>query len=123
MELSTYFKAVMEADRCPIVICNLDHEVIYVNKAAAERYSYRGNLVGTSILDCHPAVANEWILKIVDWFKQSPENNVVYEGPGTKEDKDVYSIALRDDEGNLIGYYEKHEWRTHETGPKYAFAQ
>jgi hypothetical protein len=32
-----------------------------------------------------------------------------------KENKDVYMIALRDDEGELIGYYEKHEYRNIET--------
>ncbi len=32
-----------------------------------------------------------------------------------KENKDVYMIALRNDEGELIGYYEKHEYRNIET--------
>ena len=30
-------------------------------------------------------------------------------------------IALRDDVGELIGYYEKHEYRTNETMKKYDF--
>ena len=30
-------------------------------------------------------------------------------------------IALRDDEGNLIGYYEKHEYRNAETAKFYQF--
>lgn len=32
-----------------------------------------------------------------------------------KENKDVYTVALRDDDGKLIGYYEKHEYRNRET--------
>ena len=32
-----------------------------------------------------------------------------------KENKDVYMVALRDDDGTLIGYYEKHEYRNRET--------
>ena len=32
-----------------------------------------------------------------------------------KENKDVYMIALRNDAGELIGYYEKHEYRNIET--------
>lgn len=28
-----------------------------------------------------------------------------------KENKDVYMVALHDDTGVLIGYYEKHEYR------------
>ncbi len=30
-------------------------------------------------------------------------------------------VALRDDDGNLIGYYEKHEYRNNETMKKYDF--
>lgn len=28
-------------------------------------------------------------------------------------------VALRDEEGTLIGYYEKHEYRNHETAKLY----
>ena len=31
-----------------------------------------------------------------------------------EENKDVYMVALRDDDGTLIGYYEKHEYRNRE---------
>ena len=32
-----------------------------------------------------------------------------------KENKDVYMVALRNDAGELIAYYEKHEYRNRET--------
>lgn len=35
-----------------------------------------------------------------------------------KQNKDVYMVALRD-EGKLIGYYEKHEYRNVETMKQY----
>ena len=38
-----------------------------------------------------------------------------------KEKKDVYMVALRDGDGNLIGYYEKHEYRNRETAKRYGF--
>ena len=38
-----------------------------------------------------------------------------------KENKDIYMVALRDDDGNLIGYYEKHEYRNKETNQLYDF--
>ena len=40
-----------------------------------------------------------------------------------KENKDVYMVALRDDEETLIGYYEKHEYRYKETAPLYDFSR
>lgn len=43
-----------------------------------------------------------------------------YDNSGYKigESKDVYMVALRD-EGELIGYYEKHEYRNAETMKPY----
>ena len=32
-------------------------------------------------------------------------------------------VALRDDDGTLIGYYEKHEYRSRETNTLYNFRQ
>ena len=53
------------------------------------------------------------------WFQESTEHNRVYTFRNEKENKDVYMIALRDDAGNLIGYYEKHEYRNVEKGKRY----
>ena len=41
MELSVYFKSIIDQDICPIVICNLSHEIIYMNPEAVERYAKR----------------------------------------------------------------------------------
>lgn len=121
MELSTFFKSIIDQDRCAVVICNLEHEIIYMNPTAIERYAKRGGaeLVGKSLMDCHNPESVEKIRKVVTWFAQSRENNIVYTYYNEKENKDVYMIALRDEDGTLIGYYEKHEYRNRETAKKY----
>lgn len=123
MELSKFFKSVLEQDRCAVVICNLEHEVIYMNPAAAARYAKSGGaeLVGKSLLNCHNAKSAEMIYKVVDWFKESKEHNRIYTFRNEKENKDVYMVALRDEDGTLIGYYEKHEYRNVETEELYCF--
>ena len=115
------FKSIIETDRTAIVICNLNHTIVYMNKAAIERY--HKNLTGLSLLDCHNSNSNDIILKIVDWFKESTDNNMIYTYHNEKENKDVYMIALRDDDKNLIGYYEKHEYRNTETAAAYDFSK
>ena len=45
-------------------------------------------------------------------------HNIVYTFHNEKQNKDVYMVALRDD-GKLIGYYEKHEYRNTETMKQY----
>ncbi len=114
MELFSYFKSVMEQDNAPVVICDLDHTIIYMNTSAVKHYEKRGGsaLVGKSVLDCHNQKSCEMIHRVVAWFKQSEDNNSIHTFYNKKENKDVYMIALRDEDNRLIGYYEKHEYRT-----------
>ena len=123
MELASFFKSIIEQDLCAVVICNLEHDIIYMNPAAASRYAKRGGaeLVGRSLLDCHSERSNEIIKKVVAWFGESVDHNRIYTFYNEKENKDVYMVALRDEEGNLIGYYEKHEYRNRETEEPYKF--
>lgn len=123
MELTKYFKSIIDQDRCAVVICNLEHEIIYMNPTAAQRYAKSGGtaLVGKSLLACHNAQSVEMINKVIAWFSESKEHNLVYTFHNEKENKDVYMVALRDEDGTLIGYYEKHEYRDQETAKQYDF--
>ena len=125
MDISQYFKSVLEEDRCAVVICNVDHNIIYMNPAACERYKKRGGkkLIGGNLLDCHNSASNEMIIKVLDWFKADASNNRVHTYYSEKESKDVYMVALRDDNGTLIGYYEKHEYRLCDNTPFYEFGR
>lgn len=121
-DLNEYFRSIIDQDDAPVVICNTEHLIMYMNPAAVERYSGFGgqSMVGQSILDCHKPKTQARMKRILAWFQEGPHNNSVYEGTGTSEDKDVYMIALRNDEGQVIGYYEKHAYRNRETAPKFA---
>lgn len=123
MELSKYFKSIIDQDLCAVVICNLEHEIIYMNPAAVSRYAKWGGkgLLGKSLIGCHSAKSQDQIKKVLSWFAESPENNRVYTSYNEKENKDVYMVALRDGDGRLMGYYEKHEYRNRETGEFYSF--
>lgn len=123
VELSQYFKSVVDQDICAVVICNPEHEIIYMNPAAVERYQKRGGaaLVGQSLLSCHNEHSVLQIEKIVAWFGESAEHNRIFTYHNPKENKDVYMIALRDETGALIGYYEKHEYRNMEKTEVYRF--
>ncbi len=115
--LNQYFKSIIDSDNCNIVICDLEHKIIYMNPSAVSSY---GKLVGTSILNCHNEKSNEMIIKVVEWFKKSQNNNRIHTFYNEKQNKDVYMIALRNEVGDLIGYYEKHEFRTKDDSPFYA---
>ena len=115
-----FYKSIVDQDRSSIVICKLKHEIIYMNPAAVSSYAKRGGdkLIGRSVLDCHNPESREKIQQVVEWFAADESHNIVYTFHNEKQNKDVYMVALRDD-GELIGYYEKHEYRNAETMEPY----
>lgn len=113
------FKSVLDHDPAPIVLCGQDHEILYMNPKAREIYP--GLQVGNSILTCHSQSANQKIIAVIDWFKSDPAHQRIHTYYNPKENKDVYMVALRDDENHLIGYYEKHEFRDRDPASLYDF--
>ncbi len=88
-----------------------------MNPASIARYHQ--NLTGKSLKNCHSAASDKKIDRVLAWFAKSTDNNIVYTSRNNKENKDVYMVALRDVDGTLIGYYEKHEYRNQETAKLY----
>ncbi len=111
--LNKLFKSILDQNTAPIVVCDMRDTIVYMNPSAIERY--HKDLTGANIKECHPTSANEMIEKVLAWFKESKDNNIIYTYRNDEENKDVYMVALRDDDGTLIGYYEKHEYRDKET--------
>ena len=125
MNLTPFLKSALEQDTAPVVLCDTEHTVVYMNSAAIRRYASQGGvaLLGKSLMRCHPPKAQAIIERVLNWFRESPDHNRIYEFRNDEENKDVYMIALRDDDGNLIGYYEKHEYRSREPGKLYDFGE
>lgn len=123
MNTDIFLRSVIEQDRAPIVLCDLEHIIVYMNKAAAQRYSYAGgmDMLGKSLMNCHNEASRKLIEGCIRWFEKDVSNNIIYESYNEKENKDVYIVALRDGDEKLIGYYEKHEYRNKDTQEKYSF--
>ena len=120
MELNQYFKSLLDVDNTRIIICDLNHIIIYMNDVAKDYYGKRGlNLLGSNLLECHNNDSKEKIFKVIEWFKKDINNNRVHTFYNEKENKDVYMIALRNENKELIGYYEKHEYRNKDLTPFY----
>ena len=59
--MNEYFKSIVDQERVSVVICNLQHEIIYMNPAAIKNYAKRGGeaLIGKSLLACHNPESNK----------------------------------------------------------------
>ncbi len=115
--MEQFFKSVLEQDTAPVVICDLAHKIIYMNPVAISRY--HKDLTGRSLLECHNEQSGQIIARVLQWFSENSSHNRVHTFYNQKENKDVYMIALRDDRGKLMGYYEKHEYRGRDLSPFY----
>ncbi len=122
--LNRMLKSIIDQDRAPVVICNLDHIIVYMNNSAITNYAKWGGqeLIGKSLLDCHSASSRQAIMDVVEWFLSDTSNNMIYTYNNAKQNKDVYMVALRDDDNVLIGYYEKHEFRDKEKARLYDYS-
>ena len=123
MELTQYFKSIVDEEQSAVVICDMNHKIIYMNPTACSQYNKSGGaaLLGCSLLDCHNDISREKICKIIEWFQADKSHNRIYISHNERKNRDAYMIALRNEQGDLIGYYEKHEYRNRETEPFYHF--
>jgi len=123
--LDKMMKSIIDQDRASVVICDLDSVIVYMNPAAQKNYAKRGGaeLVGKNLMNCHNADSQQKITEVLNWFKASTENNIIYTFYNEKQNKDVYMVALRDENKKLIGYFEKHEFRDHETAQRYDYSK
>ena len=121
MDLNPLFKSIIDQDTASVIICNTEHTIVYMNPAAIRAHAAHGSTLapGQSILDCHRPESNRRIQQVVDWFKADQSHNRVFIAHRPTINRDQYMVALRDEGGALIGYYEKHEYRDPETGKLY----
>ena len=119
--MNQFFKSLIDQDQNPIVLCDVNHIIRYMNPAAVETYAQYGGekLLGQSVMNCHRPASKAAIEKVVAWFAEDKGNNRVHTMFVEKDALDVYMIALRNDAGDLIGYYEQQIFRTPDDTPFY----
>ena len=115
--LDNYFKSIIDQTEEPIVICDLDFKILYMNSVAID--TYHQDLTGKSLRDCHNLQSNQKMEQVIDWFRKDTKNNKVYSYHRDKSNRDTYIVALRDENQELIGFYERHIDRNVETGERY----
>lgn len=88
-----------------LVFVDTNHVIRYGNSAAILRYKDDEPFIGRSIFSCHNSTSNNIIIEIFEKMKSGLEEEII-----TDNDKHrIYMRAVRDDNGNLLGYYERFE--------------
>lgn len=95
----------LDSLRDPLVYCDTEHVIRYMNAVAEKRYAGRPAAVGRSILECHNEESNAQILVIADRLAAGEEEvRIGDDGPDR-----VYVRGVRDPDGRFVGYYERRE--------------
>ena len=123
MENRVFLESFVDNDLASIVMCDLNFTVVYMNKAAKEEYkSYGGeSLVGASLLSVHNPECMFKITEVVHWFSMDKGNNIIRTFYNEKKNSDLFMQAIRDKDGELIGFTERQERRNKDNISFYQF--
>ena len=61
MDMTEFFKGIVDTEEDPIVICDLDYKIIYVNPSAIEYYKKAGEMTGKHL---HTFLDEEMMSKV-----------------------------------------------------------
>jgi len=89
----------------PVIVGDTEHKVIYMNGAAASHYTGGRSLMGTSLLDCHNENSRKVMIEVLQSFREGEDERIILDS----EEKRIYMRAVRDESGELVGYYERYE--------------
>lgn len=89
----------------PLLFVDTQHIIRYMNTAAIEHYDEGANLLNQSVFACHNDQSKEMIRSVFSAFQAGEVERLI-----TDDEKHrIYMRAVRDEEGQLLGYYERYE--------------
>ncbi len=101
-----FLAAVLDSLKDPILVADPQHITRYMNKAAIAYYEEGANLIGRSLLDCHNEQSQQMMIDILAAMQADGlEEQLI-----TDDEKHrIYMRAVRDADGQVVGYYERYE--------------
>ena len=89
----------------PYVFADGGHIIRYMNSVAVKHYKGCEFLSGASIFLCHNSTLCDQIIKIFKKMKSGLTEDIITDN----EKHRIYMRSVRDENGNLTGYYERFE--------------
>lgn len=109
MDINRIMESILDSIPYPIVFVDCEHIIRYLNREAKHRYyQERGHndLIGKSIFECHNEKSKLIIEKIFKEFVNHGEEAFLRLNVRNER---IYMTPIRDEKGNLIGYFERFE--------------
>ena len=119
IDLTDFFKGIVDSEEGPIVICNLDYRIVYVNPKADVCYEPVNPLAGKLLATLMDEEMMSKVVMSVEWFKEDVKNNKVFALHDKVNNMDMYILAIRNSKNELIGFYGRREDRTPDQGKEF----
>ncbi len=97
--------AFLDSLKNPFLFADTEHITRYMNKAAIAHYEQGEELLGRSLMECHNESSQKIMIDILSDMHNGLEEQLITDN----EKYRIYMRAVRDEEGNLLGYYERYE--------------
>ena len=118
-DVNDFFKGIIDSEEGPIVLCNLDYRIIYENPAATKYYTPVSPLTGRLLETLMDEEMMSKVRMSVEWFKEDTKNNRVFAFHDNTNNMDMYILAIRNIEGELMGFYGRREDRNADSGKEF----
>ena len=102
---ATFMAAILDSLKDPILVADPEHVTRYMNKAAIAFYEEGESLIGRSLLDCHNEQSQKLMIEILAAMHQGLQEKLITDN----EKHRLYMRVVRDEEGQVLGYYERYE--------------
>jgi len=101
----SFYQSLLNSIKDPILVADTNHIVQYINKAAIAHYSEGDKLLKTNLLKCHNEVSQKIMIDILAEMQNGLEEKLITDN----EKYRIFMRAVRNDNGKLIGYFERYE--------------
>ncbi len=101
----SFYTALLNSIKNPILVADKNHIVRYMNKAAISHYEEGESLLQSNLLLCHNEESQKMMIDILTEMQNGLEERLI-----TDNDKHrIFMRAVRDENNKLIGYFERYE--------------
>ncbi|MBN2332296.1 MAG: hypothetical protein JXO49_01225 [Deltaproteobacteria bacterium] len=98
--------ALIDSLKDPFLFVDTGHIIRYMNKAALVHFRDGAGLLNQSLLNCHNERSRSIILATMAAFAAGDEEERLI---SDNDRNRLYMRAVRDNQGRLLGYYERYE--------------
>lgn len=101
----TFLLSLLNSVKDPILFADTNHIVQYMNKAGIEYYEEGEDLLKSNLLKCHNEESQKMMVEILAEMETGLEEKMITDN----EKYRIFMRAVRDEKGNLLGYFERYE--------------